>query len=138
MKESQFILLLSKRFSGEITPEESTLLDEWLRQSPDNEQFAKENQRVWEKAEGYGKTFSPDLSADFQKVQARIQTVAPTQLRASLGQRLMRAAAVVALLLASIWGWQQFSTPSTTDLIVSADMVARRESINLRCYMDRK
>lgn len=120
MKESEFILLLSKRFSGEITPAESTLLDEWLRQSPENEQFAKDTQRIWEKAEGYGKTFSPNLSADFQKVQARILTVAPTQLRASLGQRLMRAAAVAMLLLASIWGWQQFSTPLASDIIVSA------------------
>ena len=120
MKESEFILLLSKRFSGEITPTESTLLDEWLCQSPENEQFAKDTQRIWEKAEGYGKTFSPNLSTDFQKVQARIQNVVPTQMRASLGQRLMRAAAVVALLLVSIWGWQQFSTPSTSDLIVSA------------------
>ncbi|MFN0033634.1 MAG: FecR family protein [Saprospiraceae bacterium] len=123
MKDSEYILLLSKRLSGEISLAESSLLDEWLRRSPENEHLAADTQRIWEKAEGYGKTFSPNLDADFQKVQARIRSAAPPQLRVSttLGQRLMRAAAVLALLLSAVWGWQQFSAPSVSELIVSAE-----------------
>ncbi|MBC7774743.1 MAG: FecR domain-containing protein [Phycisphaerae bacterium] len=130
MKENEFILLLSKRFSGEISPVESTRLDEWLRQSPENEQFATEHQRIWEKAEGYGKTFSPNLDADFQKVQARIRNLAQPTLRVSLGQRLMRAAAVIAVLLAAIWGWQQFSASSNAEVIVSGENT-ENESVGL-------
>jgi transmembrane sensor len=121
MKESDYILLLSKSFSGEITQAETNMLDEWLRQSPENEQLAKNSQRIWEKAEGFGKTFSPDLNADFQKIQARIQQTAPVQLRATLSQKLLRAAAVFALLLASIWGWQQFSASPVSEVTVSAE-----------------
>jgi len=120
MKESEHLLLLSKRFSGEISPAESALLDEWLRQSPENEQIAANHQRIWEKAEGFGKTFSPNLDADFIKVQARIRKVAQAPMRVSLGQRLMRAAAVAALLLAAIWGWQQFSPSAASEVIVEA------------------
>ena len=129
MKESEYLLLLSKRFAGEISPDESALLDEWLRQSSENEQFATEHQRIWEKAEGYGKTFSPNLEVDFQKVQARIRTVAPTQFRATLSQNLLRIAAVSALLIAAVWGWQQFSTVNL-ELVVSAEN-AGREGVRL-------
>lgn len=130
MKESEFILLLSKRFSGEITPDESAMLDEWLRQSPENKQFAADIQRVWEHSEGYGKTFSPNLEADFQKVQARIQHVNQVPLRATLGQKLMRAAAVLVLLLASVWGWQQFSGSTGSDVVITAEQ-AKKEEVKL-------
>ncbi len=126
MKESEFILLLSKRFSGEINPAESAMLDEWLRQSPENQQFAKETQLAWEKAEGYRKTFSPDLDADFQKVQARIRNHAAPALRARLGQRLLRAAAVVAMMLTAVWGWQQFSAAPGQEVIVAAENAGQK------------
>jgi len=121
MKESEYILLLSKRFSGEISPTESTMLDEWLRQSPENEQIAIVYQRLWDKAAPNGKTFSPDLNADFLKVQARIRKFDQPTMQVSLGQKLMRAAAVVALLLAAILGWQQFSTLSASEMVFSSE-----------------
>ena len=121
MKESEFTLLLSKRFSGEISPEQSAKLDEWLHHSPENRQFATDMQRIWEKADGYGGNFSPNLDADFQKVQARIRQAAPTQLRFTLGQKLMRAAAVLVLALASIWGWQQFASNPAAETMVAAE-----------------
>lgn len=127
MNESEYILLLSKRFSGEISSEESLKLDEWLSQSPENEQFAKSTQRIWEKSEGYARIFSPDLNADFQKIQARIRVAeVPQSLTVTLGQKLMRVAAVLVLLLASIWGWQQFSTSMTPVILVSAENAAMK------------
>ncbi len=130
MKESDFILLLSKRFSGEISPEESILLDDWLSQSPEHEQFAKETQHIWDKTAGYGKAFSPDLKTDFKAVQARIRATAPAQFGVTLGQRLMRAAAVVALMLCAVWGWQQFSNAPVAEVIVSANK-AENKSVDL-------
>ncbi|MDO8369056.1 MAG: FecR domain-containing protein [Saprospiraceae bacterium] len=121
MKESEYILLLSKRFSGEITPAESAILDNWQRQSPENDQIATTHQRIWEAAQGYGKNFAPDLDADFKKVQVRINNVVQPLMRVSHGQRLMRVAAAIALLLASVWGWQQFSASSASIVTVSAE-----------------
>ena len=126
MKENHFILLLSKRFSGEISPEETVMLSEWLNQSPANKVFEADAQRIWEKAEGYGRTFTPDLGADFQKVQARIQEIGQPALRVSWGQRLVRVAALVALLLTAVWGWQQFSASPASDVIVLAENTGKK------------
>lgn len=109
MKESEFILLLSKKFSGEISPAESTLLDEWLGQSPENEQFARQAQVIWEKSEGYRPAISTNLDADFSKIQSRIQAQSTPVMRATLGQKLMRAAAVLVLLLSATWAWHQYA-----------------------------
>lgn len=128
MKESDYILLLHKRFAEEITSEESFMLDEWLGQSAKNEQIAKDMHRIWLQAEGYGKTFTPNLDADFQKVRAKIQTSAPVQLRATLGQKLMRAAAVLVLAIAAVWGWTQFAGPDTTAILVSAETIGKQSA----------
>ena len=126
MKENDFILLLSKRFSGEISPEETVMLSEWLNQSPANKVFEADAQRIWEKAEGYGRTFTPDLGADFQKVQARIQEIGQPALRVAWGQRLIRVAAVIALLLTAVWGWQQFSASPVSEVLVSAENTGQK------------
>ncbi len=128
MKESEYLLLLNKRLSGEINPEESVLLETWLSQSPNNEELAKNTQQLWEKAEGYGKTFTPNLELDFQKVQARIRQQEQPKLRASLGQRLMRAAAVLALLVSAVWGWQQFSADNGTEVLILAETLGAKSA----------
>jgi len=109
------ILLLSKQFSGEISPDESVLLDEWLRQSPDHERLAAEIQQVWERTGTYQKTFSPDLTADFQNIEARIRNAEPVVtsnplFTVRLGRLLLRAAAVLIVMVASVWGWRNLST----------------------------
>ncbi len=119
MKESEFLLLLSKRFSGEITSAETIILDEWLRQSKENEQFAIQTKQIWEKAEAYQKTFTPNLDADFEKIRARIQPAVVPVLRATLGQKFTRIAAVAAVLFAAVWGWQQFSA-RVTEVVIAA------------------
>lgn len=126
MKESDYILLLTKRLSGEITPDESAMLDEWLRQSPENERLAADARRIWDKAEGFGKTFSPDLNADFRKVQARIRDGAQPVFRSTLGTKLIRAAAVAALLLGAFWGWQQLTSSSLSEMVVAAENVGKK------------
>lgn len=127
MKESEYILLLSKRFSGEITRDESLVLDEWINQSAENHRFATEHQFIWEKADGFGKSFAPDLAADFQKVKLRIQPLEQPVLRATLGQRLSRVAAALALLVASVWGWQQFSATPVSEVLVSAENTDKKK-----------
>lgn len=128
MKESDYILLLNKRFAGQITPEESAILDEWLGQSAENEQFAKDMHRIWAHAEGYGKTFAPNLEADFQKVRAKIQAPAPVQLRVSLGQKLMRAAAVLIFALSAVWGWKQYAGSDSAAILVSSETIGNQSA----------
>ena len=108
------ILLLSKRFSGDLTPAETAVLNEWLEQSAEHRQLAAELQQVWEKTGGYGKSFTPDLDAAFLRVQDKIRTAAAPQPRSrmiALPRQLMRIAATLAFLLAAVWAYREFSAP---------------------------
>jgi ferric-dicitrate binding protein FerR (iron transport regulator) len=110
-----YILLLSKQFSGDLSPTESAALQKWLAQSPDNERLAAELRQVWEKTGGYGKAFSPNMDAAFRQVQMKIQTAEQPRAKiVPIGQRLMRVAAALLFLLAAVWGYRQISTPNVT------------------------
>ncbi len=119
--EDAYILLLSKQFVGDILPDESALLSEWLQQSPKNQQMAAELQQVWEKAGSFNKAFSPDLDTDFHQLQARIRAgETPTAKIVPMGRWLLRAAAMLALLIASVWAWQHSNSPSEINTTVVA------------------
>ena len=114
-----YILLLSKQFSGDITPEESVILQQWLAQSPENDRLGAELRRAWEKTSGYGKIFSPDLDTDFRQVQAKLHRMAPSHVKVvSSGQWMLRIAATFALILSSIWAYREFSTPASMRVFV--------------------
>ncbi|MCC6280942.1 MAG: FecR domain-containing protein [Saprospiraceae bacterium] len=111
MQENDYIVLLHKQLTGEISPAEQLLLSDWINQSADNARFADDLRLAWEKSAGYEKDFQPDLNAAFRQLQARIQTEPlsiPLQVL-TFRQRLLRVAAVAAVLIAGLWGYQQFS-----------------------------
>lgn len=117
-----YILLLSKQFSGDITPAESAVLRQWLAQSPENEQLAAELRQVWEKTGGYAKMFSPDLDAAFRQVQQRIQIAEQPRTKVvPLRQRLLRIAAALALLLTAVWGYREIAAPPMLTATAAAE-----------------
>ncbi|MEO6037896.1 MAG: FecR domain-containing protein [Saprospiraceae bacterium] len=121
MQEQDFILLLTKQFSGDISSAETDDLQKWLDQSPDNQQFAAEWRQVWDKAGTYTPAFRPDLAADFRKVQDRIRNTAVPKARiVPLGQRLLRVAAMLAFLLGAFWIYRTFVHPPLAQLSASA------------------
>lgn len=120
MQELDFILLLQKQFNGEITSDESVVLDAWLKQSPQNEQLAAEYRRVWDEAsESRPPHFHLNMDAEFRRLLAGIERVerrTPAR-TVSISRLLLRVAAAVAVLLVATWGYRQFSGPAS-DLIV--------------------
>lgn len=119
-----YILLLSKQFAGDILPDEAALLSEWLQQSPEHQKLAAEMQQVWEKTGSFNKAFAPDLDADFQQLQARLRAEAkPSAKIVPMGRWLLRAAAMLALLVASVWAWQNFgaSSESVSTVVAASD-----------------
>lgn len=131
MHQNDYIVLLHKHLTGEISPEEQSALSDWLRQSADNERFANELTLAWEKSEGFEKDFQPDLNAAFQQLQERIHVVpVVTPMRVlTFQQRLMRVAAVAAVLIASVWGYQQFSGASDPVYDVVACETGQKEVV---------
>lgn len=123
MREPEYILLLEKRCTGEISQEESRQLETWLNASGENRKVAEQVDQIWNQTGGYTKTFQPNLELDFQKVQSRIR-VQSTPMKVSWTQRLMRVAAVGVLLLAGIWGWNQLNTTADTIYTASTDAQA--------------
>lgn len=121
MKEIDHLLLLQKQLSGEIRPEESDNLEQWLSASGENRILATQIQEIWSKSEGYGKTFHPDLERDFQKVQALIRANKQTPMRTNWSRSLVRAAAVIALLATSVWGWTIYNNSNATETFAALE-----------------
>lgn len=122
--DDAYILLLSKQLAGDILPDEAALLSEWLQQSPKHQRLAAELQQVWEKTGSFNKSFTLNLDADFQQLQSRIRAVEKPKAKiVPMGQWLLRAAAMLALLVASVWAWQNFSASSVPDstIVATAD-----------------
>ncbi|MCC7465087.1 MAG: FecR domain-containing protein [Saprospiraceae bacterium] len=121
MKEIEYILLLQKQLNGELGPEESALLEQWLNASEENQMLATQVKQIWTKTAGYGKSFQPDLERDFQKVQARIRAENQVPMRATISRKLVRAAAVIALLITSVWGWTLYSDSNALQTFAAAE-----------------
>ena len=116
MQEDYYILLLSKQFSGEISPPEAALLEEWRRQSPENAELAAQYKLIWEKSASTPAVFALDLDAEFNRFQSRLAAPKPAARVIPLGYRLIRAAAVLVLLVAAVWGYRQYTAPAAVAL----------------------
>jgi transmembrane sensor len=109
-----YILLLSKQFSGDISPREFEMLQSWLAQSPEHEQLATELRQVWDRTAGFSKNISPDLDVAFQQVQAKIRAdMQPRAKVVTFSRQLVRIAAALVLLLSGFWAYRQFSPPAS-------------------------
>jgi len=127
MKENDFILLVFKRLTGDITPAEALLLSDWISQSPENDIIANEYSLVWEKSGTYQKQFSPNLEVDFAKVQARIRAEEKHTIEVSFfSARLLRVAAALALLLLAVWGYSTFGPSQYYDSVASAQQEVKQ------------
>lgn len=125
----KYILLLTRRFSGDLSPGESVELQEWLNQSPDHERLASELALIWGMSGDYGHIFSPDLDASFQKVQSRLYQVEQPQPKiVPIGRYLLRAAAIFALLVAGTWAYWQTTRPDSVRVLVDR---SDKQQVNL-------
>ena len=128
MNNNKYLALVIKQLSGELSPQEAIELRDWLAQSPRNERLAKEFELVWKKSEGYEKSFSPNLDQAFAQVQSRIQTDVPAPMRVvSFGQKMLRAAAAIAVLACAVWGYQSFNAADRFDSFASVQQEAKQQ-----------
>lgn len=135
MQEENFILLLGKQLSGDLSAAEAAALEEWLKTSPEHRQLAGQIRQVWQQVGTAEKTFRPDLDADFRKVQARIRALDKSAEQRgrtvslwSAGQTWLRLAAALTLILGAVWGYDHFVRPAAmVTQIVDND--AKREYV---------
>lgn len=125
MQENQYILLLTRQWSGDISREESDMLKAWLEASPENVSTAEALQAIWENSSEPTLPFTVDVNADFQALQSRLQNApeAKRTMRPIIG-RLIRAAAAVVLLGGAVWAYRtSFPDPVMNTVAVHDEAV---------------
>lgn len=116
MQEEMYLVLLSKRASGELTPAESEALQVWLQETPDHARTAEEIQRTWDAVGNWQPVVSVDMDAAFARLQRTLgqdaQPVETAPLQVTHRRRFawVRVAAAVLFLLLSIWGYQHWQS----------------------------
>ncbi|MBK9337000.1 MAG: FecR domain-containing protein [Lewinellaceae bacterium] len=127
MQDFDIILLLNKRFTGEITAAEVAVLDAWIGQSPENARLATQYQQVWDGTTERPKHFEVDMDAEFRRLLSRIDVVErPAVPVVPISRQLLRAAAAVAFLLFATWGYRQFMAPAPRFVFENAQNVPKR------------
>lgn len=105
MQENQYILLLTRQWSGEISREEAAVLQVWLDASPDNVRTAETFKAIWENSTEPALPFHVDINADFQALQSRLQHKNRSSMRPVLSH-VLRAAAAIVVLGGAIWAYR--------------------------------
>ena len=128
MQNFDFVLLLQKRFTGEISASEVDVLNDWISQSEENARLAQQFQLLWAKSTESQPVFSLDMDAEFRQVQSRIykEDSAPTRI-VPIRSWVFRAAAAIAVILVSVWGIQQLMPASAPMLVEHVSDQAKRQ-----------
>lgn len=127
MKERSLITtLIHKSLTGALSPEGRQILDNWLSESPSNQQTAEEVKAVWEASNAYFTQSEPDVNSGLARLKANI--IQETAIAAAVPQAtskpkpimryLFRVAAVAALVAALFFAWN-----ATSDEVGSSDIV---------------
>lgn len=107
-----FILLIHKQLTDQISPEEERCLQEWLDQNDDNKQFAEEIRLSWELSGSDDPEITEEeTEEDLKRLMQRIRQQDGREHLGSFGRAnvapFYRYLAIVLLLIISAWGMYQ-------------------------------
>jgi ferric-dicitrate binding protein FerR (iron transport regulator) len=127
MEEQQYIGLIIKQISNDITAEELKLLDDWLRVSAENRRIAATYQQAWNLVPMYGIPLQqPDLDASYGRLMQRIQSQPVSRMKV---WSRFAARAAAAVLVIGVLGYYQVIGPEEKMLIAAAGNVEKKEVI---------
>jgi len=134
MTEEHYILILQKRLSGEITPEEEKQLSDWLSQSPDNQRIADSVESIWQTSESFSNEIKLDMDADFSSIEKKLgigekkEAVVRTL---PSRRRWLRIAAAILLLAAAPFVIKNFLQPAVKYQVVYTEDKPLKEAVEL-------
>jgi ferric-dicitrate binding protein FerR (iron transport regulator) len=120
VSSNEYILLLQKQFSGFISAEESSLLSNWISESPEHERLAQEYAQVWSKSNNFNPEIALDMDQDFAMVIQKIGSSDIKAKRVPMSQWGLRAAAALVVLISATWAWQKFASNPQEMLLAEA------------------
>jgi ferric-dicitrate binding protein FerR (iron transport regulator) len=112
MRQLKSISLIHKELTGEISPEESGLLNEWLMSHQDNRDTYEVIKAVWESSASYKAPFTPNVDLAFQKQLERInseQVIEPKVMRMKPSYWVSAIAASVIFLISALMIWNNYN-----------------------------
>lgn len=122
-----FADLITKKLSGDITPEEVQQLDNWLAQNPENEHLYEDLAQVWANTSHYQESYQPDAAQGFARfsqslANATQQSSPPVkELKHKSSRRsfgMIGIAATVAILFVAGY-FLLFNQPKDTNVVVA-------------------
>ena len=118
-------VLLAKQLAGEANADELKVVESWLAESSENRAYFDGLKRLWQEAPQVrtGPEWEVDTEAALKKVKSDIQRGQFTQLQGKRSYRWMRAAAVLALMLAALWFLQEPETIPVQEIASSSRIV---------------
>ncbi len=105
--------LLAKYLAGECSPEEERVVQNWLAESAENEQYLSDLVWLWERSAS-GLSPAPravDTDAALQKVKNNLRGTGKVVSMGRYRTFWLRAAAVLLLAAAAVYWWQTAGTP---------------------------
>jgi len=114
MTKEQFIPLIHRSLTDQLSEGEMGRLQEWLTADPQNQEFYADIVAGWSLSKDYDLPVSVDTDRAFAKFQAATQKI-PTTIKSQTPARrlwplISTVAAVGLLLLGVIWAWQTTQT----------------------------
>lgn len=124
MRQLDFISLIHKELTGELSPEESLLLAEWLKSDPVNMETYEDVKAIWNTSTSYDAPFTPNVKLAFQKQIERINSEkvhAPKVIRMKPLKWVSAVAASFIILFSAlvIWNYLNDDIYSASDQIVN-------------------
>lgn len=134
MREEKYTKLILSDLAGELSQEDRLLLESWVAEAPKHQEIYAEIKKIWTLSEETETPLQLNVDQEFARFKARIKpavTAAPTAKIRPLWQRSWaKAAAVLVLLTAGLWVFNQSNT-STNEQWVTVVTQDEKRTIEL-------
>jgi len=137
MKQDDYILLIYKKLKGELSSSEQITLSKWVGESKENSNLVDVISQNWQQSSQFEPNLSIDKSADFARLQQRIeqhkkqQNQPPKVVQMKPRRRWMAiAASFLILITAGLWFVSQNSSATQTLALETGE--GEQKSISLK------
>lgn len=120
--------ILVKYLAGETEPHEVAMIEQWRKQSADNEKHFRQLETLWKSSEGLKSSNSVNVDAAWDKVKSRMNTKAKGKI-VTLGTRWLAAASIILLLGVGVYLFNRNS--DTKEDMVTLSVKGSTEKLRL-------
>ena len=132
----EYLDLITKKLSGEITTDEDHKLQKWLEDSHENQQVFNSYKATWDEMDRVKDKTSRDVDAEWKRLEGTIdfeESTGSVRQRYVMPKTLRYAAAVLALVVSIITVYNIFQNQGEQQLVAQVQIQNGSSNINLLC-----